>query len=105
MLALQPEIDEFLTGCRFTLGNFVLMMRKKKIHPTGMNINGFSQILHTHCAAFDMPPWSTLSKRCLPAWIIISFELPQRKISPVLFIVLIRTNPYALFKIPFGKSR
>src|SRR5437773_11088249 len=55
MLGVHPIARERLSGGSFALGNFVFVMRKRKVDAAGVNIERFAEIFHGHGGAFDMP--------------------------------------------------
>ncbi|RMS09536.1 hypothetical protein ALP71_05817 [Pseudomonas coronafaciens pv. garcae] len=61
--AVQPGIGVRLAGSRFTLGDFVFMVRKLEVAAAAMNVKGVTQAAGGHHRAFDMPartpgaPW------------------------------------------------
>src|SRR3989344_1701662 len=76
----------------FTLGNFVLMVRKDQIDTTSVNIESLSQILHTHSRTLDVPPWTTATNLRVPKHITVFLwfvSFPQHKVAHVILAIFI----------------
>ena len=52
---VHPIIDEGFTRAALTLGEFIFVMREHQIHASAVDVEGFTEILHAHRRAFDMP--------------------------------------------------
>jgi len=63
---VHPIVNKFFSSSCFSLGNFIFMMWKTKIHSSTMDIKRQPQVFCTHRRALYMPSWSSLSPRRIP---------------------------------------
>ena len=60
-------------------------MREDQVSPAAMNIDGRSQVLDGHRAAFDVPPWPPHPPGAVPGRLAGFLRLPESEIRRVLF--------------------
>ena len=72
----------------FGLSNLVFMMRENQVAAAAMEVKGFSQILHAHGRAFNMPAGTTRTPRALPSRLARFSGFPQRKIHRIMLAVI-----------------
>ena len=108
MFAVQQVIHEFTLIGSFALGNFIFVMRKHIVHPSGMDVKSFSQIFHAHCTAFQMPAGTTVTPGTGPFYISVIFTpgFPESKVCHGVFLIFIAVDPDSgtlLFPVDPGK--
>src|SRR5581483_1237994 len=82
---VYPIFYKWFSGCCLTLRNFVCVMDCYVVYSTGVDIECRSQILHTHCRTFYMPPRKSFSPRTIPFHLPFCFtrKFPKLKVSRV----------------------
>lgn len=68
------------------LRNLIVVVRKRQINPTRVNIYHFPQNLRAHDRALDMPARPALPPRTLPARLALLARLPEGKILRTLLL-------------------
>src|SRR5262245_25867374 len=64
--SMHPIADKRLPGRALLLRNLILVMWKDEVDPAGMYVKGFTQYVHRHGRAFDMPTRSAITQFGLP---------------------------------------
>src|ERR1041384_2856519 len=71
-------------------------MRKNQIDPAAMNVKRFTQVLHRHCRAFQMPAGSAFAKRRGPARLAFFFRpFPQNEVARGVFFLFVGVDTRA----------
>src|SRR5258708_36342763 len=64
---VQPIFHESpagrLEGGALTLGDFIFVMRKNEVLAAQVQVETGAQELHAHCAALDVPAWTSFAPR------------------------------------------
>ena len=94
-LGVQPEAREWLSGERFRLRDFVLMMRKDQVDAARVDIQRLAQILNGHHGAFDVPAGPAAADLLVPENFALLGRFPQREIARVRLFVLVHVDARA----------
>ena len=94
---VKPEPDKGMACRRFTLGDFVLVMRECKVHAAGVDVQGISQIFHRHGGALDVPARPARADTRLPKMFARLGGFPKSEVARILLLVLVNVNAHARF--------
>ena len=113
---MQPIVYPFFSRSSFGLSYFIGMMYPYMVYTALVNIDLFSQILHTHGRTFDMPAGIASSPRRIPdKGLIFKLALckPKNKVMRIAFVFIYfdTGTGFKVFKVyvcqlsVFGKGR
>ena len=92
--AVQPDLHEGLACAALRLGDLVLVVREDVVHTAAVYIERLSEIFCAHCRAFDVPTRPPFTYFGVPGGFTVFFLFPQREISHVVLLILIRLYPH-----------
>ena len=79
---MHPVANKRLAGGGFALGNFAFMMGERVFNPAAVDVERFSQVLHGHGGALDVPAGIAFAPGAGPLHDVPRFRsFPQRKIQ------------------------
>src|SRR5580698_9705197 len=96
MRAVQPVFDERFAGGPFALGDLILVMWEFQVLATEMQVKGFTERLHAHGRAFNVPTGTAFAPWTWPEDLAILRHagLPQSKVSNRFLVVFVRSHPF-----------
>src|SRR5215472_18951432 len=106
MLRVEPVARKGLASGGFALGNFIFVMRKRKVDATRVNVQCFTEIFHGHCGALDVPAGAAGADRRFPEMLAGLWSLPEREITRALLFVAVVIHARARLnasQVNFGK--
>src|SRR5271156_161839 len=72
-------------------------MRESEVNASGVNVESFAEIFHSHGGTFDVPPGAPWADACLPEMLAGFGGFPEREIAGVVFFVAIIIDASAGF--------
>src|SRR5688500_15927010 len=103
---LHKSLSAWLESRAFTLGDFVLVMRKHQILAAEMKVEAGAENLHAHGAALDVPARPAFAPGTGPENVAVLWNprLPQCEIGQGFFCVFVALHPFTdahFFKVKF----
>ena len=95
---VHPVVDEFAAVRGFRLGDFVFVVRKRKVAAAAVNVDRLAEIAVGHGRAFDMPAGTARAPGRIPARLAGLRGLPERKVQRV-FLHIVHIDARAGLKI------
>ena len=92
VLYMPPVVDKGLSGGAAGLGEFIFMVGEDVVDSPHMDVKVVSQIFHTHCGTFQVPPRPAVPKLKTPRRFSLSLTFPENEIPYVLFVVFVAVH-------------
>ena len=80
---MHPEADERLAGQAFGLGDLSFVVREDEVAAPAMYGEGFTEVLHTHRRALDVPARPALAPGRRPRRLAVFLRLPEDEVKRV----------------------
>src|SRR4030067_1731976 len=92
-MAVQPVVDELVSGGGFGLGDLVFVMGEDVVYAAAVDIERFAQVLGAHGRAFDVPSRPAGADLGLPERLSLFFRLPEGKVMASFLLILVYVHP------------
>jgi hypothetical protein len=89
---MEPVTGEWFSGSAFALRDFIFVMRESEVDTTGVNVQCFAEIFHSHGRALDVPAWAARADSRLPEMLAFFWRFPESKIANAFFFLAVVIN-------------
>src|SRR5579872_530025 len=90
---MKPIAHKGLSRGGFRLRDLIFVMGESEVHAAGMNVDGFSQILHSHGRALNVPARAAGTDARFPEKLAWFGRFPQSEIARIGLVVAIHIHP------------